>query len=101
MRLRARIVALGALGTAVLCTVGFGIAQAQPAPATPGAGDTATGVTKPVNLSIEDMGKQGDAHVARIDMSATTVRRPPPSATVTPVMLRQAFRLARREANRP
>ncbi|HEU4410510.1 MAG TPA: hypothetical protein VFS43_34970 [Polyangiaceae bacterium] len=91
MRLRARL----AIPTTVL-TVGlalYGVALAQsgqgaptapaaatPAPgagATPGAGgrDTSLGLQRPVGLSPEDMRKQGDQTVNRIESSAAMVRK--------------------------
>lgn len=90
MRLRARL----AIPTTVL-TVGlalYGVAlaqsgQAPPTPAAPGAApaapgapaaggrDTSLGLQRPVGLSPEDMRRQGDQFVGRIESSTATVRK--------------------------
>jgi hypothetical protein len=77
MRFRSRILAFFALASLGIASVGYGVAQAQSAapPAAPGPGDTSAGLQRPVNLSPEEMSKQGDLAVARIEMGAGVVRR--------------------------
>lgn len=77
MRNRAKslvVITLSLLGMGVF---GYGIAEAQQGGAQPAAptGDNAVALQKPVNLSLEEMTKQSDATVARIDMTATGVRK--------------------------
>lgn len=74
MRASTRVLAFVACATVGLSAVGYGVARAQGAPASAG-GDTSANLQRPVTLSVEEMGKQGDAHVARIDLAGTTVRR--------------------------
>ena len=75
MRASTRVLAFAAFATVGLSAVGYGVAQAQGAPAPPPAADTTANLQRPVTLSVEEMGKQGDAHIARIDLAGTTVRR--------------------------
>jgi hypothetical protein len=75
MRASARIVAFAALTLVGLSAVGYGVAEAQSAPPPAPAGDTNANLQRPVSLSSEEMSKQGDAAIARIDMAGTNVRR--------------------------
>ena len=77
MRFRARMTAFVAFASMGLASFGYGIAQAQnaPPPANPPAGDANAALQRPVNLSPEEMKKQGDQHLGRIEIAATTVRR--------------------------
>lgn len=75
MRIRARIavsIAFLALG---VCS--FGLAQAQsPASAPPAASsNTSGGLARVVTLSTDDMRKQGDAVVSKLDLHSSTVRK--------------------------
>jgi hypothetical protein len=74
IRNRGRKLAVLALTLTGVGAFGFGIAQAQPNTPPPPP-DAATGLTRPVNVSLEDMQKQGEGTVARIEMTAGTVRK--------------------------
>jgi hypothetical protein len=95
MRLRARLAIPMSVLTVGLALYGVALAQsgqgapaapgqgapAAPGPttpaATPGAGgrDTSLGLQRPVGLSPEDMRRQGDQTVSRIDTAAAQVRK--------------------------
>ncbi len=74
MKLRARIVAVSSLAVACLGVFTFGVARAQQGAAA-AVGGTSAELRKPVTLSLEDMNKEGDKAVGRVEMNATTVRR--------------------------
>lgn len=74
MKLRARIVAVSSLAAACLGVLTFGVARAQQGAAA-AVGGTSAELKKPVNLSLEDMNKEGDKAVGRVEMNATNVRR--------------------------
>ena len=74
MKLRARIVAVSSLAVACLGVLTFGVARAQQGAAAAVGGTTAE-LRKPVNLSLDEMNKEGDKSVGRVEMNATAVRR--------------------------
>lgn len=88
MRLRARLAIPMTVLTVGLALYGVALAQsgqgapAAPAPPPPAAGpgapggrDTSLGLQRPVGLSPEDMRRQGDQTVSRIESSASVVRK--------------------------
>lgn len=70
--------ALVGLAVAGVGAFGYGLAWAQAGGAGAGptvSGEGSVGLQKPVNLSFDDMQKQGEGAVARIEMTGATVRR--------------------------
>ncbi|MCC6645679.1 MAG: hypothetical protein IT374_08930 [Polyangiaceae bacterium] len=74
MKLRARIVVVSSVALACVGVLTFGVARAQQGAAAAVGGTTAE-LKKPVNLSPEEMNKEGDKAVGRVEMNATAVRR--------------------------
>lgn len=75
MRNRARILAITTFASASILALGYGIALAQNTPPAGGGAPVTGGLSGTVNLSPEEISKQAESSIARMEMNAMQVQR--------------------------